>query len=721
METEQRNLFHWSLLGALLLLMAMAIPFWLGLVYTADDLGDFHLPLRKLYADELAQGRILAWTPELFGGFYVAGEGQVGVYHPLHLALYRFVNLRAAFCLEVLLSYPLMLIGTNLFLRRRRLAAGGAMFAALAFTFTGFNLLHFMHLNAIAVLAHLPWLLLAIDWLFTSPERRARCLAAVAIAVLTASQLLLGYPQFVWFTLLASFALIAYLLICEHGRRKSLIAWGAALLVAGMLAGIQLGPTLDVLAQSQRPDISRQALFVGSLHPWNLAQLVGPYLFRKRVVAQNTHELVLYVGVVPLLLSVWLLENFGRVRRHRRLVIGLVISTATAFLLALGEYGGLYQLQFLLPVVGKFRFASRYVALFALGIAALAGIAMEKLIRGTRRTLSDDLENAPCSAKWPLGVTVVGVILAVTAPWLWESENLGREWQRAIGPLFLTVAVCLLCLAQRGWRPAIVCLVLFTTIDLGIYGLSYAIYPGSEPLEEFAVFPDAPATSSRSRILADVENPARLRKGNRLLLSGWSRVDGYAGLEPMRRLSYRSVNQLRAANVRWVSRLPETNEIAGLLPAGEKWLEVPNPLGKVRLVTQTANSNSPERDLDSIKIERCALVDRPLELSATGAGEVLGWQEQPGEIVATVRTPSSQLLAVAESFHPGWEVRIDGHPTTLERVNGDFFGCVVPQGEHAVRFEFRPRSLIYGKFLSLLGVAVAAGWLGVGMWSRPGR
>ena len=56
-----------------------------------------------------------------------------------------------------------MFAGMWLLLRRRQIEPPAALFGAMAFTFCGFNLLHFVHVNAIAVVAHLPWLLYAID------------------------------------------------------------------------------------------------------------------------------------------------------------------------------------------------------------------------------------------------------------------------------------------------------------------------------------------------------------------------------------------------------------------------------------------------------------------------------------------------------------------------------------------------------------------------------
>src|SRR5688572_13610673 len=103
--SPQRRLFAWIALACVLLFGAMAAPFFLGRVYTRDDLGEFHLPTRDFYANQLALGEAFDWMPSLFCGFYVTGEGQTGGYHPLHWLLYRTLPLGAAFNLELLLSY----------------------------------------------------------------------------------------------------------------------------------------------------------------------------------------------------------------------------------------------------------------------------------------------------------------------------------------------------------------------------------------------------------------------------------------------------------------------------------------------------------------------------------------------------------------------------------------------------------------------------------------
>src|SRR4051794_35681834 len=93
----------WAIgLAAAAILGAIAWPMLRGQVYVDDDLRKYHLPLRAFYAGCLARGDRFEWCPSLHCGFDLQGEGQVGMDHPLHLALYGLLPLPAAFDLELL-------------------------------------------------------------------------------------------------------------------------------------------------------------------------------------------------------------------------------------------------------------------------------------------------------------------------------------------------------------------------------------------------------------------------------------------------------------------------------------------------------------------------------------------------------------------------------------------------------------------------------------------
>jgi hypothetical protein len=734
-----RDLLCWALLAAAALLLVLAAPLLAGRVYTRDDLGAFHLPVRAFYAEQLARGEPFDWMPQLYSGFYLTGEGQAGTYHPLHLLLYWSLPLQVALGCEWLLSYPLMLIGTWLFLRRRLRRSDAAMFGSLLFTFSAFNLLHFIHPNAVAVVAHIPWLLWAIDIVVIDAGRLKVALAQAGIALLTGSQLLLGYPQYVWFSLLAEAAYATFVLIdrkhavrdgcqlcatCGECAGCTSSPWSRLVVAKGiglLLGGVQLLPTLDALAQSARQSADASFAASGSLHPLNLLQLVAPYFFTDRVLGQNTHELGLYAGAVPLALVVWLLAHPRSLGSYARLAWFGAGLGLCALVLAFGKYALLYRLQTWLPLVGHFRFPCRYVVLFHLAMAVLASIAFVLLVRQNRRSAVVPAAaggrdaRAPGLRLWkefePLwALLAVSMAVAVAGVLLQGRAYIAAVPAVMAGPLLVAAAALLIVLAARGARGALIGLVLFAAADLGCYGLSYCAGAHSARLEELVAATPTPPGAIDGRMLAAplYFDQQGLRTGNQVTLSGWHRADGYAGLEPRRQLDYRNLSALRVAGVRWVKRTAATGGIEGLLPHNDRWLEVPDPLPRVRLVTQAVTSDDPARDIQKICIQSAALSEVPLALPAAAPGTAEIAAERPGRLAIRTECRTPQLLVVSESFHRGWRAFVDNSPQPVLRINGDFLGCLVAAGEHHVVLEFRPRSLRLGWLDSCAAVGLLA-------------
>ena len=718
-EHRRRNLFAWTLLAGLLLFAALEGPFLAGRVYTYDDLGSFHIPARVFYADQLARGEAFDWMPQLFGGFHLSGEGQAGTYHPFHLLIYRFLPINAAVAWESLASYPFMFIGTYLFLRRRLENRQGAAFGSLVFTFSGFNLLHFIHPNAIAVVAHVPWLLWTIDVAIVDRGSRKAVAAEGMIALLTASQILLGYPQYVWFSLLAESGYVVFLVRGNWRKLARNVLWRlpAAKIAGLMIGGIQLLPTLDALGQSARSSADAAFVNLGSLHALNLVQLIGPYLFDGRTYGGNTHEFGLYIGAVPLLLIVWIRYHWCDLGRMRPLATAAIVLALVGFLLALGNAGQLYRLQRFLPLVGGFRCPCRYLVLCHLATGVLAAIGFVLLVRRNESAR----KTPPAELKPVWSVVVAAVLAALVGLALGGNPRVASPGAVLTGPLLICFAAVLVTAAVQGSRPALVGLVLFTALDLGVYGLSYAILPHSEPLDEYAARLAVPPDEAHGRVLADLIPFDRTmpHTGNGMTVVGWHRIDGYAGLEPARQLDYGSLATLRVAGVRWVANSETTSEIEGLVPRDQNWLEVPHPLDRVRLLTEARQSSDPGRDIERICIESTALVERPLDLPAGESGSVNVVSDRPGRLHVATACPAERLLFVAQSYHPGWQARIDGEPASVFRANGDFLGCLVPPGMHDVVLEFRPSSRRWGFVLSCAGLILVSAFF-TGRMIRPG-
>jgi hypothetical protein len=697
---------RWVLFASVAALFVLSMPMLVGHVYVADDLGAFHLPLRSFYAEQLAGGESWDWMPGLFGGFYLTGEGQLGAYHPLHLLLYRWLPLELAFDLELLLSYPALLAGTFLLLRRFARDNAAALFGAACFTFGGFNLLHFVHPNGIAIVAHIPWLLWLIDGLICGPRdiRRIVGLSAI-IALLTGSQLLLGYPQYVWFSLLAEGALAAVLLWPAVNRSKIGAVFCTAKLLGLLIGAVQLLPTIDALGDSTRITADTQFSATGSLHPLNVVQLFAPYLFEHRVVGQNTHELGFYFGAVPCVLCCWLLLQPKTWGRDRRAILRLIAGLLAVLLLACGEFAPLYQLQQHLPLIERFRFPCRAILLVQLVLAVVTGLAF-------RRCILDRAEKTQGGARFVLWLpTMASVVLSLLAPLVWP-ERVANPWLVWAGPMLIGSATALIYFARLGTSAAVYALILFSVADGVAYGASYSILNRTGSLEHFIAEASRPPEDDGSRVIADLSITRQpLEVGNRMLLAGVRRLDGYTGLEPMRTLDYTDRNQLRLAGVGWIYNSRE--------PANA-WTRLEIPLPRFRFVSRALVSDSFE-NWTTDAFENYALVDSDLELQPGKSGDITLVTDRPGCIELLTETSTEQLLVVAESYHDGWRATVDEQPVPVLRVNRDFLGCLVPQGTHEVRLHFSPLSLRLGKGVTAGGLSLCVAALVLAWFPWPSK
>ncbi len=705
-RVEQRSTIAITLFCAGVMFAVMLAPALAGRVYICDDLGAFHLPLRHFYAWCLSHGEPFDWWPNLFGGFYALGEGQAGMYHPWHLALYRWLPLGVAWTVELLANYPLLFAGTFFFLRTQLRRVDAALVGAALLTFSGFTLLHFMHVNALSIIAHIPWLLFAIDRLLDAKTATRVRHAMLAIVLLTGSQLLLGYPQYVWMSLLIETGFV-FVLAVRH--RASIYRLGL-LLVAKSLAlaigAIQLWPTYEALSLSARAAGGTQFASYGSLHPLNLFQFIAPYLFADRVIGHNTHELGLYCGSTTLLLVAWLIASRHHLGHLKWLTAFAAVLVGVGLWLAVGQFSSLYPLLTHLPVVGSFRFPARYILLAHFGLSLLAAVAIAVLAGQT----SPDRPRGQHAlvAVW---CTVAGsVLLATIAPALWPSDELAPGVQRWIGPALFVASATALTLATFGYRMALPTVVLLAIVDQGSYGLSYAVLPHTKRLEELHAQSSLPPATTQRRIATDLVGADRDAPfaGNEVTTAGFQRIDGYAGLIPRSRLDYRQLETLRVAGVGWIHRRAAKKVTGTLGSLHGDWYQVPGPLPRVRCVGNVVASDTPASDLADISLETTSLVDGDieLELGAYAPGTVVLLEDRPGRIVVQTTFPSRQVLVTTERFHPGWHAVVAGKPAQVLRVNGDFLGCVVPSGNHEVTFRFDAASRRLGALVSAVALLV---------------
>lgn len=662
------------------LLAALTWPLVAGQVFVFDDLANFHLPLRYLYQQALSAGDTVLWTPAIFAGFDLHGEGQLGAFHPLHQLLYRLLPLDVAFNLESIISYLAAFAGMSWFLRRLDLGPAAALAGAMLFAFSGFALLHHHHLNLVAVVAHLPWLLAGADAVIVEPPGRGWRLGFAALAGGLGSAFLLGFPQAVWWDALAlgGFAIGR---ARETRRWRGLPACAGAVTIGILLGGIQLLPSADAVAHSVRAAAPRDFAMTYSLHPANLLQLWSPRVFTAGAYSDRDrmlfHEFGVYSGAVFPVALCWMWSRRKALPAWRGRIAAATGLAAFGVWLALGRYGGLAGLLAHLPVVESLRVPARYIVLTQFAGAVLAALMVDDLLGiDEGRT---DAETKPSAVIWlPLALSVATPLTLNSG--LLDAQRHGFAGVAAAAPgvALLAAITLLVVLAARRVRWALPALALAAAIDLAMWGLPFIYAEPPRPIAALTdAAPPAPREIEASYAASPDEGPYR---SNRLVLRGYRLTSGYAGLYPATRHPIDGHEALRLSGTRW------------------------------RFTT--AGMREPFVGA----VHRVRLLDRD-RLDATGDARLA--IDRPGRLVAHVEAPGPRILAFTERFHAGWSATVDGRRLPLVRIEGDFLGCLLDAGVHRVTLRFMPRSFVHGSIVSAIGAIALGVLLVVGRFGPP--
>ena len=688
--------------------MPLIVPLLQGRVLTENDLITYYIPIRYLYAQALRAGDSILWSSAMYSGHFTFGEGQVGMAHPLHFLLFRYLPLSVGVNLEIISGYIAALVGGRLLLGRLGLSRESAWFGGMLFAFSGFNLLHLIHVNAVQIIGHLPWILLGVHVLLTAKSRRDQALGFGGTAVAIGSQLLLGYPQYVWLTLLAAGYLSICLAIAGAPRWRVLLVAGAV--AAGALIGaVQVLPTLDIVSTSLRSDPSLDFRLAFSLNPLNLIQLFSPHAFEHRIYAYpgtlQVHESRSYNGAFCTLALAWLAIRFRALER-RRLAIALVVLAAVSLVFALGRYGGVYQFVAQLPGVSLFRAPARHVLLFHLALSGIAALVFEDLVRLVHTRVTVEWRKL-----WPLAVPallsiIITAVAAVFAksPWA-RGLNLLFSDLSAAGPwtALIVVTAVLFVMAGRGARWSISMLVVLASLDLGLWGYLYLYSGPPRTIAEMAAAAQVPPLAQPGELIEPIKGGNLENLG---LLKDLRISTGLVPLVPAAVLKFDDPATQRVAGVRW-------------RPHGSDWIDLTDRMPRARLLAAAQQSGDIARDMSRIDVAESALVSQPVGELSGSPGDAVVVTDRPGRIVVRTSSPGRQLLAITERFHPGWRAVEDGHECPPIAVYGDFLGCVVSPGRHDVTFSFAPESVRKGLRLTLAGLLSTIVFSGI-IWRWTG-
>ena len=703
----------------LLLVFLVLVFFWRILTPDLSDRrsfppGDFTVTFyatERVKAEMLMQGELPLWNPYANAGHPLLADPQTALYYPPSLATVLLtareglsvfaLQLEAVFhfCLAALFSYA--------FARRVLGHRGGALMAAIGFTFGGY-LTGYPSLQ-LAILRTVVWLPLILLGLevgashLVTGNRRAWA-AFTGAGLVFGLAVLAGHAQSAMYLFYVSLAFLLIRLWGGTSWQRILVAAGLFLAAGVGISAAQWLPSLEYMRLSTRAGMS-YAEASGGFELVDALQLLLPT------------QSPLYAGVLILLLALGapILVRARMVRFWAGL--GLV-----ALLLSFGGNLFLYPVFYLLvPGFSIFRSQERAVLIMAFALAMLAGYSFAHL---TRRPAPVWLRRLTAYA------TVGSMALAAVGYFGWlaggEQGPTAFYWflqQCVYLTVFLGLAALLLkWQAQPGrQRVAMAAVLVLVVLDLFTVNSTRNL---DRRLPEAHAIPsplvkEMQADDGLFRVYDEFRLPDNLGS-----LFG---LEDIRGASPLKVERYHRLLQdvpiervWQLLNVRYVTTWRDTLNVPSqiLMQEGDgedttylHHLADPGP--RAWVVHQVEIIPGDEQTIERLSDWQfepldTAILPEPLDAPLAGAGEVadaaaLRWvRREPAHLILDVVLPADGLLVLGEVYYPGWQTYIDGSPAPTLRANLALRAVSLPEGQHQVEMVYRPWTVPAGIAISVL-------------------
>lgn len=351
----------------------------------------------------LRYGEAPLWNPWLCLGHPMLGNPQSRIVTPW-FALHLVLGSVAALKLEIVGHAALAVLAAAFLARTLRVSPTGSLMAGAVFGACGAYALHLNEGHTwFMAFAYTP---LALGALLRGFERlRWAALGGVLLALTVLEGGIYPAP----YTAMAMLLLSAE--ACWTARSpRPLRALGLALGLGTLLASVKLLPMLELLRQQPRLVESLERLpLLGLYHVLlePLQRMDSPYQLWY-APQRGWHEYGHYVGPFALALAALGALRAGRVRRPALLLAGVFLT------LGLGRFGASAPWALLhdhLPLFASLRQPTRFLSLFVLGLALLAGAGVE----GVRDALARRLRPRLVAALLPALVGLLALQQALVA------------------------------------------------------------------------------------------------------------------------------------------------------------------------------------------------------------------------------------------------------------------------------------------------------------------
>ena len=726
----------------IIFLRQVILPAEAGAVLNGKDLQEMFYPLQTFISEALKAGTLPLWNPRQFLGHPVIGNPHAALFYPLNWLVW-IIGVQRGIGLVLVLHTWFGAWGMERFTRGFGASRVGALLAGVIFSMSGWAAAHTFpgHYNLLMVFAWIPWVMLAYRYAL----RRGTWAALLPGMAGLGLALLAGYPPLVVYMGFGLISLWLYHIAnapegaeiragWEAGWRLAAIGIGGLILAAALVIP---AAELTRLASRETGDLEFANTF--ALPPAQYLSLALPGLFGRPDWAPYFYwgadfyeEHNAYAGLLPLL-AVPLMIRWPR--RETWYFYGLI---AFGLVMAVGIEGALMPLLVRwVPGLGMFRVPARGLMYVMFGLAGLTALLITNLQAASlderRRALRPALRRwIPVAAAGSFGLSVffsgwyasashvepmplrafevagtlamAGVILCGVwvVLWLWTRPDDRREqpsYPKAPG---WALGLAALLIVLDAWHVGIPVIGVSQVVEPGMWAGARTNIPLGADARVLQVAPAGGTTN-----LASVTGHLHVLGYDPLHLATFDTLAGENGVEndPQTRVNLLfgvkyllSSEQLDAPGYELIGIAYDTFYYERTEAFPRAWI------GTDIVVEPNDEAVAARIDDETTDLRQTVFVDEAITCLAGEDGSAAITEYNLNDVTITT-SGGGGLLVLSDQYYPGWHATVDGDEADIVRTDVALRGVCVPAGEHTVRFDFRPLSIVAGVVVS------AAGWL----------
>ncbi|MBU1753402.1 YfhO family protein [bacterium] len=747
---------------------------------TTSDLCSLNFPTRGFLGRCLQYGMWPLWTPDVYCGFPVFAEGEMGGLYPLSLLLFGLFPDWIAYNYLIILNFMLSGIFFFAYARTIGLNKFSSFIGAIAFTFCGFFVTHLKHANLITASCWLPLLFLFVEKLLSDK----RLIWAIFGGLVFACQILAGHFQMAYYSMLgAGFYLLfricsmvytkyhirpeampkkkkrqpvaqssrlktnlvskdACTTIRDNGILNSLIGFALIGIIGVGLAAVQILPTYEFTGLATRAGgLSFQDAAAWPYPIENLITLIFPYYYGDP--AQATYQRDIggqmtlfwencgYVGILPLFLGIF---GFCVYCTRNTFVRLFGLMAALSLLLTLGKYTPLFELLWnYMPGLKFFRFPNRFLLLFDFSILILSGFGITFLMERiktfrVKRVIQGGICILVILDLFNFGMGHNPTISPKTwlaspesVKFLKEDKSTYRIYSFGCDESWSMVHAM-----SKGWKGNLRLYTAHRGVLQPNSNMDYGIqssdgYPAFAPKRLVTIHGFYRNMDNISLYKHSMDDPLGFAapKPQFTKLLGIQNVKYITTFWELKSPDLIEVHQTRFKGDMPPLRIYENKVVIPRLLCVPEAEVIPDEAAIINRLTATDFDPYATVILEKTPKFGISTVEKTLHQNKA---QIIDYN--PLRVTIQAMMNGNGFLVLGDTWYPGWKAFVDGKETEIYRANLIFRAIALTKGEHKVEFVYTPASFNLGCWISGICLALVVlsltGWTAI-LGKRLGR